>query len=562
MDKENDIFEQPSKVQNMNYLFEEEEITAPEPKPAQSSAPSDGAERRRPASSQRPRPQQGNGQQRRPRPSNGTPSQRPRPSQERAPRRGTEDPASNAPETDSSFRQPQARTANRVTDANRAQTRRPSQAQPRRVRPEDARQPRQARPSQAQPAQTRSNASRNSSSRSQNGASGRSRDSYDSRRVNRPASSSKGGGTRNPKKKSSGFKKFLLIYSAILLVILIVGMIIFGSFLKSLESNQPSNIAADIALSLSADKAQAYLEEHEDMINCFGEPKDLIAQFASEIAGKEPLSFIENKDYRADAPSYNITTSDGTTVAKVTLEKAGSGSFGLSTWKVAAIDIADFMDTNTFNFLAPHGSTITINDTPLDDKYQVGEEGIPEQLKTASKYVTIPNYITYKIAGIAGDPKISAKDANGKELALTSTDDTLVAGSETTQEFIDSVSPIVEGTLNAWGRHFINMGGNLSAYMLEGSDWYTYIFGGPDMDPIMTAFYEYESIANYEFTEKSIQDYIRYTDDCFTVDVHYKMKIDFTTDQMSDDNQQLNATWVFITQNNGQDWYLVDCIYK
>ena len=37
MDKENDIFEQPSKVQNMNYLFEEEEITAPEPKPAQSS---------------------------------------------------------------------------------------------------------------------------------------------------------------------------------------------------------------------------------------------------------------------------------------------------------------------------------------------------------------------------------------------------------------------------------------------------------------------------------------------------------------------------------------------
>ena len=352
-----------------------------------------------------------------------------------------------------------------------------------------------------------------------------------------------------------------MVYCAILLVVLIVGTIIFSSFLNNLEKSQPSNIASQIAADLSGSNAASYLTSKKDLVNCFGDPTDMINQFAQKVEGVKQLSYIENSDYRADAPSYNITA-DGNTVAKVTLAQVGSGSFGLSKWDVATIDIADYMDTQSFEFLAPKGTTITINGVELDDTYLTGEEGIPEDLQIAAKYVKIPSYLTYKVAGIAGTPEITAKDLSGNDLAFTVTKDKYVAGSATTQEFIDSVDPLVNQTLENWGRHFINMGDNLSAYMIEGSDWYTYIFGGPDMDPIMTSFYEYESIADYQFTEKSTSNYIKYTDDCFAVDVHYKMKVDFTTDQMSDNNQQLDATWIFITQNGGQDWYLVDCIYK
>ena len=573
MERENDIFEQPSKVQNMNFLFDDEpEAETAEEAPSVPAsrktrqASSDGSSVRRSrrtgaSSSQRQRSSQ-NGRSgsssarkaqssgsQKTRSSQSGNAQNSRSSQQRPQRVNPTEAQKVQP------RQVEARGIDSVTDSAAV----PSQAQPKQVRTEDTTKPRQTRPTQAQPRQVRP-----SQSRSQ--ASGRRSDSTrSSERINRSSSgrgySSSRGTKRSRTKSSSGFKKFLLIYSAILLVILIVGLIIFGSFLKKLENSQPSNIAAEVADSLKADKASSFLKSNEEYINCFGEPDDLINQFAANMEGVSQVSFIENKDYRADAPSYNITA-DGNTVAKLTLEKTGSGSFGLSEWGIKTLDIADYMDTGSYEFLAPVGTTIKINGVELDEKYLTGEESKPQVLETASKYVNTPSYLTYKVAGIAGTPEIVATDANGNPLTITEADNKYVIGSATSQEFIDSVSPLVNNALEAWGKHFINMGGNLSAYMLEGSDWYSYIFGGPDMDPIYTAFYEYESIADYAFTEKNIGNFIRYTDDCFTVDVDYKMQVDFNTDQMSDNNQKLDATWVFITQNNGQDWYLVDCIYK
>ena len=166
------------------------------------------------------------------------------------------------------------------------------------------------------------------------------------------------------------------------------------------------------------------------------------------------------------------------------------------------------------------------------------------------------------MSGFANQPQVVAKAADGSDLGVSVTSDTIVCQSATSQEFIDSVDGLVNNAISAWGRHFINMGGNLRAYILEDCDYYGYIFGSDTMDPIYTAFYEFESIADYEFTEKSASNYIRYSSDCFTVDVKYQMRVDFTTDRMSDTNQKLDATWVFITQNGGQDWYIVDCIYK
>lgn len=587
MDRENDIFEQPSKIQNMNFIFDEDEDAAG----GRSSQP----ERRPAGSAQKKRPASSGGAQR-------SSSQQ----RQRSPQSG----------------RGQSRPVRQVSDSDRVQPKRPAASQPRQVRPEDARQPKQARPqtaqprtaqsseaqarparstqpseaqarpvrsaqpSEAQPRQprsaqpsevqarpvrsaqeggqqrsVRSEASQQRSSASRSGsANGRSR-YEDSRRVNRSSATSSRSNGRRRKKRSSGFKKFLIIYVAFLVLVLIVGGIIFGSFLKKLEASQPSNIASEVAKNLTADKAASYLTSNKELLNSFGDPTEMIDAFAAGMEGKEQLSYIENKDYRADSPSYNITA-DGVTVAKVTLEKAGSGSFGLSNWKLASIDVAEYMDTQSYEILAPVGTTITVNSEELNEKYLTGEEAIPEFLQIASKYVQIPSYLTYKVAGITGNPEITAKDPAGKEVVFTKTENKFVAGAATTQEFISSVDPLVNEALQAWGRHFINMGGNLSAYMIDGSEWYTYIFGGPDMDPIMTSFYEYESIANYEFTEKSVSNYIKYTDDCFTVDVHYKMRIDFTTDQMSDNNQQLDATWVFVTQNDGRDWYIVDCIYK
>ncbi len=382
------------------------------------------------------------------------------------------------------------------------------------------------------------------------------------RRSNARSSVNRKGSVRTGRKRrKSGFKKFLLIYSAILLVILIAGMIIFGSFLKSLEKNQPSRIASEIAENFTESRVTGYLEKHKDELNSFGDPAPLISECAESLSGKGQASYIENKDFRADEPSYNITV-DGKTVCKATLGKNGKAGFGLDKWKIKSLDIADYLETGAYEIEVPEGTVITINGEEVGDRFRISDAQIPETLRNASQYVNIPKFVTYKVAGVAQDPQISAKDRSGNELSITAAGNKYVAGASTDTEFTDSVYPLVDKALDAWGRHFINMGGNLSAYMLEGSEWYGFIFGSDEMDPIMTSFYEYESIDNYEFTEKTISNFIRYTDDCFTVDVKYKMRIDFNDNRMSDDNQQLDATWTFITQNDGKDWYIIECTYK
>ena len=450
------------------------------------------------------------------------------------------------------------------------QGRTPQQAAPRKVTSQDGtvRQatPRQAAPRQATPRQTaplqaaqRQVASRPAAAKSTSSRqAGRTTAGGNGRNGSIRSASAVSG--RGEKKQKSGFKKFLLIYCAVLAVILIVGLLIFNAFIKKYEDNQPSNMVAGIVKQLSSNPV-SYLKSNSDQIKCLENVDTIIEESAAQMHGKQ-ISYIENSEYRADAPSYNITA-DGTIVAKVTLAKDAKGSFGLHGWKLSALDVASYVpDTLSYTILVPEGASISINGTELTDAYKIKDAAVPENLQVAAKYVSVPSFETYKVSGFTNQPQVVAKSADGSDLGVSITSDTIVCQGTTSQDFIDSVDGLVNNAISAWGRHFINMGGNLSAYILEDCDYYGYIFGSDTMDPIYTAFYEFESIADYEFTEKKASNYIRYSDDCFTVDVKYQMRVDFTTDRMSDTNQKLDATWVFITKNGGQDWYIVDCIYK
>lgn len=416
---------------------------------------------------------------------------------------------------------------------------------------------RQARPST--PTRTKSeyeNPNRNGAQRRPSSNNPR-RDSYETRDAQYNSRTS-----RNNKKKSgfTGFKKFLTIYSAALLVIVITVMIILSSFVKNYEKNQPSNLAADIAIELS-NNPKSYLEKHKDKINCL-ENVDAIIEKSAELIGENKVSFIENRNYRADAPSYDFTV-DGNTVARVTFATDKKGAFGLNTWKINALEIAEFIpNTLSYTLLAPEGATITINDKPIGDTYKTLDAQIPEQLQTASKFVEVPSFVTYKVSGFTAAPNVKATDANGTELGTTITQDTIVVGATTTQEFIDSVKGRVDDAIENWAKHFISYGGDLSEYILDNCDWYAYIFGSDEINPIATSFYDYEYIGSIEFPVREATNYIKYNDHCFTVDVKYEMKVNFTSDTFHDENQKLNATWVWIYSDKAEQWYIVDCIYK
>ncbi len=442
-------------------------------------------------------------------------------------------------------------------------------ADPRQTRPTDPRQtrptvPRQTRPTQARPQNGNADVNKayNYNQRYSSTYQNRIDEFYDeeknSYRTNRQSNRSNDR-TAKKEKKFKGFKKFITIYSAILLVIVITTIIVLGSFLKNYENNQPFVLAGNIASNLT-ENPDTYLNDNKDKINCLENVDTIIAKTVELINGKK-VSFVENHDYRADAPSFDLKTEDNT-VAKVTLEQAKKGAFGLKSWKVKQLEVAEYIpDTMSYTLYAPEGTAISINDHPIDESFKTADVQIPEFLSVASTYTEISPLVTYKVSGFTNTPTVKATDANGTELQTTITTDTIVVGTNTSSEFVDSMKPMVDDCIEQYAKYFIHYGGNLRQYIYYDTEWFGYIFGNDKYDPIATQFYEYEAITGIEFVTKESSNYIKYNDHCFSVDVKYDLKINFSYDDMSDENT-LSATWVWVYFDKYNEWMLVNYINK
>ena len=375
--------------------------------------------------------------------------------------------------------------------------------------------------------------------------------------------SSSGGnrpGKNSFKKRKRKFRKLLLLYISFLIVALIIGSIIFSSYLASFENGQPSHIAETIVKSYQDQQSIVnFVTANADKTG-ISENIEAVAQtYATNIAGKN-ISYKENSDFRPDSPSYDIRA-DGNTVAKVTLSSPGTGAFGSPKWEVSKLNITEFLpDAMSVTIQAPQGSVVTVNSTQLDDSYIISS-GLPEILENSVQFLSDPPvFDTYKMSGLLYEPTVTVTSADGKTLDLFKTDTTYIASPGADQEFIDSVEARVYDAIDNYATYFIHMSYSLANYIVYGSDLYSYIFGSDTMDPIATSLYMFEDIESYDFIEKSASNYVKYADDCFTVDVKYALDMRFTDPTYHDDNQKADATWVFVIEPLDGSWCISDTI--
>ncbi|MBQ9030761.1 MAG: hypothetical protein IJ106_04820 [Parasporobacterium sp.] len=376
----------------------------------------------------------------------------------------------------------------------------------------------------------------------------------------RPVSSAARAQRSLNRKRKKKFRRLFLMYITILILILIVGAILFSSYLSSFENGQPSHIAETIVKSYASQQGIVDFISSNAEKTSLSENLDLVAQtYATNIAGKK-ISYKENSDFRPDSPSYDITA-DGSIVAKVTLAPDGTGSFGSPKWKISTLNIADYLpDAMSVTIDAPAGSTVSVNGTVLGSNYIVST-GVPEILMNSLQFLAeSPQYDTYKMSGLLSEPTVTVTDASGSSLNVAQTDNHYVASAPADQAFIDSVEPRVYEALENYATYFIHMSFNLSNYIVYGSDLYSYIFGSETMDPIATTLYMFEDIESYDFAERSATNYVKYADDCFTVDVKYALDMVFTDPTYEDNNQKMDATWVFVIEPLDGSWCISDII--
>ena len=359
----------------------------------------------------------------------------------------------------------------------------------------------------------------------------------------------------------SGFKRFVTFYAAVLVLILVVGLIIFSSFIGTYEKNQPVNIASTVVENLSGDNAEKYLKENMSDSLAF-EDQDTIIQYALQNMSGKTLSFVETTDSGSSIPSYEIKADSTDVVAKVTLESAGKGAFGLSKWKIKTINVADYIPNSySYDILVPEGYTVTINNVELDDSLITKENSVPDILANVTTYASnLPKFNTYTVSGLLDVPDVVAKDASGNEVGTVTASEMIVVGGKPSDDFVKEQDDFVKNALETWGYYFINYNSpNLSHYVQTGSDLYSYIFGSDTMDPIPVYFYDWEYISDVSFSTFEYGNFVKYSDDCYTVDVKYQLTVTFNNGNDPDDDQELDATWV-ICKYNGT-WAIADLQY-
>ncbi len=367
---------------------------------------------------------------------------------------------------------------------------------------------------------------------------------------------------KKKKKEGRGFKIFLGVYCIFLAALVVVLCIVLTSYLKEYERTQPNHIAANVVEQYaSTDKLTTFLKKYTNTDSSFFEdPDSLLALYTEKVKGAN-VAYKENSEYRADAPSYDIVA-DNYLVGKIGLECSGTGAFNLKKWRLASVDIAPYIpETSSITILVPENAKVTVNDKEVSSDF-ITSTDIPDTLAVASKYVDgLPSLVTYTVSGLAKEPVVKAVDDAGSEMNFTVSESNYVAVSEPSQAFIDEVEPMVIRGIENWATYFIYNSFNLDAYILKGTDLYGSIFGDENYDRIDPWLYMWEDIKYYEFAEKWAGNYIRYNDKCFAVDVKYKLDMTFTKPGESDDDQKLDATWIWIWDDAAGEWFICDQIY-
>lgn len=372
-----------------------------------------------------------------------------------------------------------------------------------------------------------------------------------------PAKSKKSSDSK--KKGISGFGKFLIIYSALLLIAIIVTTLILNSFLKTYEKNQPANVAAEVVKQFdSSDKLRSFLDSNADIVNQSTAILNYQDAFISAVEGKK-IAYIEDPSRSTSEITCYRLTADSMPIASITLTKGEKGSFGLSSWVLSSIDTSNaFTDVKTYSILVPEGSSVIVNGTELGAS-MISGTGVPEVLQTSSRFISDPpTYSTYNVKVVGDVIDVSGTDPSGANLVFSRTENSFVAGGQASEEFIESVRDRVESGLREYALWFIYNAFNLDEYIVDGCELSAYLFGGEfdgeSYDPINPWLYNFEEIEDFEFSTKEAKNYTKYSDDCFTVDISYKLDITFTDPSYSDNNQKLDATWVWVKQ--GDEWYL------
>lgn len=354
--------------------------------------------------------------------------------------------------------------------------------------------------------------------------------------------------------KKSRFGRFMIIYISVLAVLIVFTWWLLYAFIGDYEESRPANTIDKVMEQLDNGNVTAVLEKASVETNEFESNTERLSSYLTDAMSGKNLRYVKKSgEYSESTPVYLIYADDSA-VAKVTLIPAGENKFNFTLWKLGKIYVGSDLSnkkTDDISITVPKDSIVTINGVAVGGSY-ITEDNIEfTPCKNVGEYVDKPLKTTYTVSGLMMEPVVeviyngTALDVTndrGKYLAQYPGDDSLMADMEKSIKELD----------HAYGKYIINKGklsavtsnmiGNAKEYMSDIPAVWAYLYGK-----------EY----TYEFQNENIDNFTRYSQDCFSCDVYYDLYVRWNGGNVTY-NTSLTYTYVYYDNR----WVVADFAIK
>ena len=355
--------------------------------------------------------------------------------------------------------------------------------------------------------------------------------------------------TKKEKKKLSGFKKFLIIYPTVFVVIMVIILILLNGLLKDFEASEPDNKMNEVVKEMTTDNIESLIKESDINLTEF-ESIDVIVDFFKEKMKDKDISYKRKSgEFRPASPVYQILAGESP-IAKVKLESDGKNSHKFTTWKLGEITFNDYIEVgNEISILAPSNAVVKLNGIEVNESYKVGEDTVVAETKNIGEYADIVYMSKYNIEGLVVEPEVTV-ELSGVKLDIVKDKNTFTSKFSTDESLLAEQKDYIINIMEHYGKYIINRGNLSKLLSYTVGKAHTYL---SDIPAVWA--YLYGMTYTYEFRNESVTNLIKYSEDCFSVEVYFDLYVDYTK---GNNTNKTSMTYIFVKKDNA--WVLADFI--
>ena len=348
----------------------------------------------------------------------------------------------------------------------------------------------------------------------------------------------------------------LIFYTIFFLVIFVFYTCVFfglqslQDWLVRYEAAQPTKKSQEIFQMYFEDPNWGLLYDNAGVEKSAYEGKEAFVTYMEDRVGDTPLNLLETSAGLSKDKKYIVRLGDEK-IASFTLtdRNQAEGVADIPDWQLGKIELF-YQRSETYWVETLEGYTTKVNGVALDEtaNVRVGTNKAGEYLPEG---INPPTTYTQEISGLMAKPEVTVTDASGKpvEVQYDETDHTFRVPALAKEEIPQEEKETALEAIKTYAVYMSSKSGGdekLAKYFKRGTPLHKTITG---MERTWN-----QSFKDYEFTDESVTDYVRYTDDLFSARVKVTLHLNRKdgTEKVTDVDQSM-----FFSRENGS-WKCYD----